>query len=74
MHKWDVGGEEVWYEGTVVQLLDEDEYDIDCEFGVNYDNSDGVFQLRLLQDFKRNWVIVVRTANEDEIEACQANT
>eukprot|EP00794_Sanderia_malayensis_P018987 gene18987-20894_t len=71
MHKWDEDGEEVWYEGTVVEVYDEDEYDVDCEFGVKYDNIDGVFEVRLLQDFKRNWLIVVRAANEEEIKACR---
>ena len=74
MHKWDEDGEEVWYEGTVIEVYDEDEYDVDCEFGVKYDNIDGIFEVRLLQDFKRNWLIVVRAANEEEIKACKTDS
>ena len=74
MHKWDEDGGEVWYDGTVVEVYDEDEYDVECEFGVKYDNIDGIFEVRLLQDFKRNWLIVVRAANEEEIEACKTDS
>ncbi len=51
-------------------MYDEDQYDVDCEFGVKYDDIDEVFEVRLLQDFKKNWLIVVRPANDEEIKAC----
>ncbi len=64
-HKWEEDGEEKWYDGTVLQVYDEDEYDVDCEFGVKYDDIDEVFEVRLLQDFKKNWLMVVGPANDE---------
>lgn len=66
-HKWEVDVKEIWYDGTVVAVYDEDEYDIDCHFGVKYYDFEDVFEVKLLEDYKKDWVVVVRAANKEEI-------
>ena len=55
-HRWAEG----WYMGKVVAVLDEDEYDPECEFRVEYKGFEGdFFDEKLLKDWEKNWVVVI---------------
>ena len=73
-HKWEVevDGEvkDVWYDGTVFQVIEGEEDNVNCQFGVKYDNVPGIFEVELLEDFKSHWVVIVRNATDEEIKAC----
>ena len=66
-HKWTLdNGKDVWYTGIVTAVLDDDEYDSDCEFKVCYDEyPEETYDLPLIKDYKRNWVVIIGNANLD---------
>ncbi len=45
------------YKGVVVSCLDNDEYDTDCEFEVQYDGSDEKYEVKLVEEWKKGWVV-----------------
>ena len=66
-HKWTLdNGKDVWYTGILTAVLDDDEYDSDCEFKVCYDEyPEETYDLPLMKDYKRNWVVIIGNANLD---------
>ena len=64
-HKWTLdNGKDVWYTGIVTAVLDDDEYD--SEFNVCYDEyPEEPYDLPLIKDYKRNWVVIIGNANLD---------
>ena len=58
LHKMIDDGEQVWYEGIVTEVLDDDEQDEECEFTVKYDGCEGTFQVQLVKEWREKCVIV----------------
>ena len=54
-HRWDSG----WFKGKVVACLDDDEYHPDCTFEVEYEGYEGKYEVELLKDFEKNWVVII---------------
>ena len=56
-HKFEEEGKDVWYKDVVVSVLDDDEYATDCEFEVLYEESDEKYEAKLVEDYRRGWVV-----------------
>ena len=63
-HKYEEDGKDVWYKGIVVSCLDENEYDINCEFEVEYEGSEDRYEVKLVEEWKRGWVVIDGKANK----------
>ena len=61
---------DVWYDGTVFQVIEGEEDNVNCQFGVKYDNIPETFEVELLEHFKSYWVVSARNARDEEIRAC----
>ena len=59
-HKWDDG----WYLGTVVKVYGDDEYAVDCEFGVKYDDFPEEYEVDLMEDWENDWVVICKGGQE----------
>ena len=68
--KEDGSDEDIWYKGTIVGVLDLDEYSSDCEFKVQYDgyeNEDHTV-VKLIEDWKEGWLEILEDEEEEEKE------
>ena len=73
-HNWtkkeDQSDEDIWYKGTVVDVLDLDEYSSDWQFQVQYDgyeNEDRTV-VKLIKDWKEGWLKILEDEEEEEKE------
>lgn len=57
-HKYDEDRVDIWYRGSVVSVLDEDELDDKCEFEVKYDGNDDKYDVMLVEEWRKGWVII----------------
>lgn len=46
----DEAGEDVWYTGLVTSVLDDDEFDDECEFQAVYDGYDEEYDVELVKE------------------------
>ena len=51
-------GENVWYEGVVMEVLDDDEYDEDCDFTVSYEGYEDTYEVKLVQEWNSGCVVI----------------
>ena len=56
-HTFEEEGKDVWYKGVAVTVLDDDEYATDCEFEVLYEESDEKYEAKLVEDYRRGWIV-----------------
>ena len=71
MHKWTHQDKDHWHLGVVTAVLDEDEQDSECEFHIQYDSDgpDETYDLKLLKDYKRSWLVIVGDADGSKATA-----
>ena len=71
MHKWTHQDKDHWHLGVVTAVLDEDEQDSECEFRIQYDSDDPdeTYDLKLLKDYKRSWLVIVGDADGSKATA-----
>ena len=48
----------------MIAVYGEDEYAIDCEFGVKYDGFPDEYEVNLTEDWENNWVVVCGSARK----------
>ena len=60
--------EPVWYEGTVMDVLENDEQDKECKFTVKCDGYEDTFQVQLVKEWLEKCVIIKCKASLDESE------
>ena len=51
-------GDDIWYQGSVTAVLDDDEFDYDYDFKVEYDSFEDQFFVKLVQDWSMQWVVI----------------
>ena len=59
-HEWKEG----WFKGTVTAIFDENEFDTDCEFEVEYDGYEEHILVELIKDWKEGKVKIL--SNEEK--------
>ena len=59
-HEWKEG----WFKGTVTAIFDDDEFETDCEFEVEYDGYDERILVEVIEDWKEGKVKIL--PNEEE--------
>ena len=52
-------GNAVWYEGKVVTVLDEDEFDDECEFEVEYQGFEDRYTIQVVKEWRMNCIVVL---------------
>ena len=65
-HKYEDDGKDVWFKGVVVSCLDDDEYSTDCEFEVEYEGSTDKYDVKLVEEWKKGWVVIEGKAKGDD--------
>ena len=58
-HKMEDEGNDVWYEGKVVTVLDEDEFDDECEFEVEYQGFKDRYTIQVVKEWRMNCIVVL---------------
>ena len=64
-HKYEDDGKDVWFKGVVVSCLDDNEYSTDCEFEVEYEGSTDKYDVKLVEEWKKGWVVIEGKAKGD---------
>jgi len=54
----DDDGKAVWYSGTVVSVLDDNEFNEECEFEVKYDGYEDVYEIQVVKEWRLNCIVV----------------
>ncbi|XP_066922613.1 uncharacterized protein [Clytia hemisphaerica] len=66
-HKWDDDGFDKWFEGNVITVLDDDEFDDECEFQVAYDGFEDPYVIQVVKEWRMNCIIVLGSIPNKEV-------
>ena len=55
---------DIWYQGVVIEVLDDDEISDDCEFTLKYEGFDDNYEVKLVEEWKNQCVIILGKADE----------
>ena len=61
---------DIWYQGVVTEVVDDDETNDNCDFTVKYEDFDDTYdiEVRLVEEWKNQCVIVLGKADEPNLE------
>ena len=59
---------DIWYQGTVTEVLDDDETSDDCDFTVKDKGFDDTYEIKLLEEWKNQGVIILGKADEPSLK------
>ena len=55
---------DIWYQGAVTEVLDDDETSDDCDFTVKYESFDDAYEVKLVEKWKNQCVIILGKADQ----------
>eukprot|EP00112_Aurelia_sp_Birch-Aquarium-sp1_P015107 Seg332.2 transcript_id=Seg332.2/GoldUCD/mRNA.D3Y31 product="hypothetical protein" pseudo=true protein_id=Seg332.2/GoldUCD/D3Y31 len=59
--------EEGWHRGTVTEVLDDDEFDNDCDFTVEYDGfDDATYKVKIVNKWRLGCIVIESKAGKDK--------
>ena len=58
---------DIWYQGIATEVLDDDETS-DCDFTVKYEGFDDTYEVKLVEEWKNQCVIVLGKADEPSLK------
>ena len=59
-------GKDVWYKGIVTEVLDKDEFDVNCEFTVMYEGYEDTYTVKLVDEHNNKCVVVEGKVDEPD--------
>ena len=63
----DNDGEDVWYRGTVTEVLDDDEFDDECDFTVEYDGfDDATYEVKIVKEWRLGCIVIESKAGKEK--------
>ena len=60
----DENGNDEWYNGKAVSVLDDDKFNDECEFQVEYDEYDECYEIQVVKEWRMNCIVVVGSIND----------
>ena len=58
----------IWQQGYVTKVLGDNETSDDCDFNVKYKGIDEVYEVKLVEEWKKQCVIILGKANQKSLE------
>ena len=55
---------DVWYKVIVTEVLDDDEFDVNCEFTVMYEGYEDIYTVKLVEEHNYKCVVIEGKADE----------
>ena len=59
---------DTWYQGIVTEVLDDDETSDDCDFTVKYKGFDDTYEVKLMEEWKNQCLIILGKADEPSLQ------
>ena len=59
---------DIWQQGYVAKVLGDNETTDDCDFNVKYKNFDEVYEVKLVEEWKKQCAIILGKANQKSLK------